>query len=380
MKNLILSFVVLLMANLSFSQAFENEKIKLKYYKPSFISESIPETFSLDVSQVLNGETIVTKANNEGDEKEQYYFGQYKNVLKGSDCVAEGGTFKLHIIQGEPSITEQKPEKYDLKDANGVVTGHAWRINLTIQMSQKMTLENGAGNEIYTYEFPGYAYYSHAKYAGGATNFKSKEAAEKNLEEKKEWVLNDHIKWNHRRQSSALKTILKMDLFESNEKLNFNIVVLDVGKKEKEEYADVIALNDKMIALMDKVNAEFKSDSKMNWHTSALKNEFSAMAAEYEKILAIEMEKDKNKEPLRFDNVVLQGLVKNQLWCEFFATNYAVVEEWAKKFQKVDGETNPNGSAFEVLNDLRINWNVLTRTNKNYERVYNVCKNNMKWE
>ena len=377
MRKLFFLLVLLCTSQIGLSQAFENEKVTLKYYKPSFIEEAVPETFSVVVHETKNGTTTTTNAKDGGSENEQYYFNKYKGALKGSTCVSEGGAFTLNVYYGEPKLVKSTAEKYDLKDANGVVTGSAWRIKMEIDQERSFTLVNGSGKEIYKREMNGLGYHNHSTDAA-RNKFKSKDAAETDFETRSAGSIDQYQNWQHRSMGQAIKNTLKMDLKESNEKWDLNVVVLDVGKKEKDKYADVMALTDRMLAAFEKVNAEAKSGTKMNWHTAELKKEFEAIAAGFNKVMEDEIKNEENGLPARFEPVVLGGLMKNLLWCEFFASNYPVVEEWAEKFRNADEETTQTGAA--VFNDLRISWNKITFRTPQYMAVYNNCKTKMNWQ
>ena len=343
------------------------------------IGEAIPATFNFAFHQTRNSESTVVEAKDGGNDREQKIFDQYKNVLDGSTLINEAAEFKLLFKIGEPKIISHEAQKYSIKDANGVVTGSAWEIIVRIEMERKLIIKNASNQEIYLFDLSGPGNYSFKKYSGGSS-FPSQGAAEKEYEGKEEQCISKYLENSEIGWKQTIKYILKTDLSESTEKFELNVVTLEVGKKEQEKYADVISLTDRMLSTFEKVESEIKSGKNMNWHTAELKKEFQTMATDWTTIIQIEMDLYEKKQPLRFENIVLTGLVKNQLWCEFFASNYPPVSEYAVKFENQDNQSESNQDAFAAINDMRISWYKIVHSTKGYMRVYQACKDRMKWE
>ena len=380
MKNFLLSLLSLFLMFLTLGQEYEYEKIKVKYFKPSYITESLPVTYSTIVVDEVDGSTTLAKDG--GNSRENEYFYAYNSVLKGCEMLSEGGEWTVIATTGEAKIVQTEPAKhYNETDPAGNVKSSGWEIKIKIMMPYKLQLKNKEGKIIHEASFPDMTgSFSYPRSLNGTT-FARKELVEAafSKEEVKAECLAKYKLKKHVNNAFGNRSMYKSELQDSKEIFEAKILQLDLKKKEQPPFQDVIALNDRLIEAMDKANDNFKSDSQMNWHTPELKKEFEAVATGLKAIIEAEMAKEEKGEKIRFSNDVLVGLTKNQLWAEFFSSNFAVVEEWAKKFLESDEKTDAS-TVNGLFSDLRTEWYRINGACKNYSRTYEHCAERMGWE
>ncbi|MFT5824028.1 MAG: hypothetical protein ACI8ZM_005294 [Crocinitomix sp.] len=385
MKKIIVLAALLCALKAVQGQTFTNEKFTLKYFQPNIIEVPTPATYTLEGIVESIEETKVYYPTSEGFKKGKLYFSKGSNLFDGAllmcgnpDTIPQTGAH-VKAITRVPKIISARPMSYTFKDKNGV-SSKCYGYNVTLESIHSYTILNAENKEVFNENIVRQNEFS---FPGGLKNkirYSKKEAAASAYSTLKADIIKKQTNLDIRSGLTFMRNHIKYNVRSSKEKVEIDLAILDIKKKEIPTYADIFTLNSKLIETIDALNVAFKGGSEMNWHTIEFQKNFQELSAGYKGILDEEMAKTAAGSEGRLSNQYFIGLYKNYLWSRLFMGEYELVLEEATNLQAADKQ-NFKASTFAALSsELKLSFGKIKKFAEDYRIVYKYAKDRSNWK
>ncbi|MEO9533655.1 MAG: hypothetical protein ABJG68_01550 [Crocinitomicaceae bacterium] len=391
MKKLF-SLLLIINTSIVFSQEFENEKVKIKYFKPALAHDPVTPSVNAYVTEpasATKAEAITYLASLNSDARSKFYFQKlniFSKQIKPTDVIQDEGSkdtiAQLDIVLGDYIQGETTFYAEDIKKPDGTITGKKWIASMTRTLPMTYTYYDENGVKIldackmemqHTLKYPN-------NFFGKAPVYKTKKALLDVFLPKKEGIENLAKDQCFSKNLRQLSGIIKDAFSTRYSKIVVKLATLKLKKKEKPKYADALELETRMLANLEKVVANGKAENNKNWHSPEIQQEFAALKEAYIQMLGADVELEKNGGTPRFNNTTFVALTKNMLWCMFFINEHAEVLKQATALEKGDDSSVDNTSLSGITNDFKISWWQLKAISSYYAPVYLKNKERYGWE
>jgi hypothetical protein len=387
--NRIVFFFIILISTVSSAQVLKKNGIKFKYVQPATFHERVSNFYNIEITEKndVDGEMVERTflAGRSGSEPFRTKYNRYYTKLKDmsftdkeQDKSEKDSISLLKFNIGLPKVFTPSPYSVDKKNTDGKVIGHTWhyRVSFEVTFSYHFLDENGKTVITKNFEDGIITYHYPQEYPSQpAKEFHSKKSLmdgwkidEKNaiVTFRKKYVNSKYIE---------IKFAIYNALNDNDFTKKFFISYLKLKGKQKDVWADITSLGERIGAGVGIINENFKTGNKINWHTEELQKEFRAIGDEYLRLMATDSKKD------RFSDTGREAFTKNAMWCYLFAGDFAKVIKEAESRIEADERESTTNADYELNSFLGLNikWNNILEFAKTYEKVYLANKVKLGW-
>jgi hypothetical protein len=385
MKKIIFLATLLCALNSGQAQTFTNEKFTLKYFQPNIIEEPSPATYTLEGVVESDEEVKTYYPITEGFRRGKLYFSKGSNLFDGAllmcgnpDTIPQTGAH-VKAITRVPEIISASPMSYTYQDKKGI-SHIGFGYNVTLESIHSYTIFNAENKEVFSENIIRQNEFAFPEGLKNDMRYSKKEAAKHAYPNLKADIIRTQTNLDIRSGLNIMRNHIKYSVRSSNEKLDIDLAILDIKKKEMPNYADVIALNSRLIETIDALNSKFKAGSEMNWHTIEFQNTFQELSAGYKVILDEEMTKQDADKEGRLSNQYFIGLYKNYLWSRLFTGEYDLVLEEATNLEAADKQNFNANTLAALSSELKLSFSKIKEFAKEYGIIYKYSKERSNWK